>query len=454
MGQIVKTVWRAFSEVILTFGALACILVFIVWLYGLKPEDVRGYMHIGWPGWAWLICGLFLFAVSLWSSGYSLYVATRKHKAEISTLQRERASQVKELEAEAYKWKVSYEEKSLECRQAVEKLKEAALHQQPAGDVLSVELEPTKGKADKQVLVVTNKGKKQNLRAQCQILDDGKRILKSYPLSWESGAIVGPLSRDESGNLVIAIAGQDRQNELNYIALRTMSGGQWESVEFERWNFGEKPTDIKFLLNITVIGEETQTSKSGQFIVRPGTSSALEMVAAPSSVNPAAKCPHLLSYEGCEPFPGYYVFPSKTLTMQIVAIRNSDLEWPVTANNVIAKIEYRHKNGRDVFVVPEAMWIAPNVSPQLSGPQSRILIAPNDVARLAVVGEDNSEAKKKWVITRLDSSSVKELTAGRWDLKITITADNCDPYIGTGGFTIKPDGQIQYDDPEFRFAYE
>jgi hypothetical protein len=155
-------------------------------------------------------------------------------------------------------------------------------------DILMVDLQPTKGPDEKQLLVVTNRGQLQTFHAQCQLIGDstGRPILKSYQLYWESGAVRGPLSRDESGNLVIAIAGKDRQNELSYIALRTASGGQWQSVEFQRWNFGDTPTDIKYRLNITVIGEETQTSKSQQFILRPGISSALEMIPADFSEMP------------------------------------------------------------------------------------------------------------------------------------------------------------------------
>ncbi len=68
------------AEIILVLGALACIFV---WL-GIKPGDLR--MTSTWPHWAWLICGLLLFAISLWLSGYSLYVSTRKHKAEIAAI--------------------------------------------------------------------------------------------------------------------------------------------------------------------------------------------------------------------------------------------------------------------------------------------------------------------------------------------------------------------------------
>ena len=141
-----------------------------------------------------------------------------------------------------------------------------------------------RGKNSLQYLIVTNKGK--NRTSTHSVSDSVKKIsmvdesYKSYQVPWESGAIRGPLSRDESGNLVIAMAGQDRQNELEYIALRTMTGGQWESMEFERWNIGDNPTDIKYRLNITVIGEETQTSKSQKFILRPGKSCAMEMTVA------------------------------------------------------------------------------------------------------------------------------------------------------------------------------
>jgi hypothetical protein len=63
---IVKAVWKTFAEVIITLGALACILV---WL-GIKPSDLR--MNPTGPHIAWLIAGLVLFALSITMSMRSL----------------------------------------------------------------------------------------------------------------------------------------------------------------------------------------------------------------------------------------------------------------------------------------------------------------------------------------------------------------------------------------------
>jgi hypothetical protein len=49
------------ERIILALGALACVLV---WL-GIKPQEVT---HMTWPHWIWLILGLALFAISLYSS--------------------------------------------------------------------------------------------------------------------------------------------------------------------------------------------------------------------------------------------------------------------------------------------------------------------------------------------------------------------------------------------------
>jgi hypothetical protein len=64
--------YRFFSELMVTLGAVACILV---WL-GIKPTDV--HMTPTLPHMAWLAAGLILFVLSLASSLYSIYGSSRR----------------------------------------------------------------------------------------------------------------------------------------------------------------------------------------------------------------------------------------------------------------------------------------------------------------------------------------------------------------------------------------
>jgi hypothetical protein len=74
------------AEVTVVLGALACILQYLQ----VKPTDVRGYMHIGWPGWMWLVTALLLFAIGSGMSGYDLWmsiVANNGLKKQLSVLE-------------------------------------------------------------------------------------------------------------------------------------------------------------------------------------------------------------------------------------------------------------------------------------------------------------------------------------------------------------------------------
>jgi hypothetical protein len=80
-----KSVRGFLFQTLIGLGALACILVWA----GIKPGDLR--MSLAWPHWIWLVSGLLLFAISLWSSGRSLYlhrrVASQREKALESQIQ-------------------------------------------------------------------------------------------------------------------------------------------------------------------------------------------------------------------------------------------------------------------------------------------------------------------------------------------------------------------------------
>lgn len=78
MGSL-KRLWTAVYEVVLFFGALACVLAY------LEPKAAH-MTGIPLPHWLWLVAALTLFGIGLWLSGYSLYLDLRKHKKEITEI--------------------------------------------------------------------------------------------------------------------------------------------------------------------------------------------------------------------------------------------------------------------------------------------------------------------------------------------------------------------------------
>ena len=183
-------------------------------------------------------------------------------------------------EAEVYKWKVEYEKKSLEHRE----LQAATQITQPA-TVLSVEFEPTKGRSAEMFLKVTNKGGRQEFYAQCTILSNpvSPKLEAAFNLGWESGIDKLPLVREQTGNLLIATAWDDRDPDHRHEAgfagmgLQKLTGVIFREIEPERWRKYEKVNLPSYRLRIAVFGQKTQTSKSQEYILKPGTSCALEM---------------------------------------------------------------------------------------------------------------------------------------------------------------------------------
>lgn len=146
--------------------------------------------------------------------------------------------------------------------------------QTPAqSDVLPVELQPTKGPSCKQFLIVTNKGERQKFHAQCIVFDHSSRtVITSFDLGWDHRQSRElSLAHEESHKLLIARAWDDRTNKLEYISLVGL--GEEEKL-WERWNVNTDPAVI-YQLEIRIFGE--RGIRKQQFIVRPGTGTAIEM---------------------------------------------------------------------------------------------------------------------------------------------------------------------------------
>ena len=217
-------------------------------------------------------------------------------KAEVARIEKSHRAEIAHKDtflagasADTIKLQKQLENKDAECE---EKLRTRTATQE-AADVLAVGLEPTVGKSDKMFLKVTNKGPEQQFYAQCSILEnpESPKLQTVFDLGWEGSVSIKTISlnREQVGKLLIAAAGEDRVRNFSWMTLRALGG---ENIELERWEKGGRNTGLSYRLRITVFGVTTKTSKSKGFILRPGQSCALEMVAIacedgkPSLLNP------------------------------------------------------------------------------------------------------------------------------------------------------------------------
>lgn len=142
---------------------------------------------------------------------------------------------------------------------------------------VNVEFAPWEGQHDKMYLTITNRGPKQSFQAQCRILarrhDPNPPILRTYDLQWEYGGMALSLVPGQSGNLLIASAGENREEGMEWMKLESAVGLQ--SIE-SRWERGNK-TAPEYDLEIRIIGHESDKPQSDRFTVRAGSTRALEM---------------------------------------------------------------------------------------------------------------------------------------------------------------------------------
>ena len=165
---------------------------------------------------------------------------------------------------------------------------------------------------------------------------------------------------------------------------------------------------------------------------------------------PTSSLPHLLSYVHIDG-DGWFQMPFGSAFLQLVNISNTETVNPLTAHNVRARISYRHANGRNVFVVDEAMWRyrTPNGANQFP---SRVSINPNTTEKVVLLAQVQS-SPNKWFVANLQTGCREELTAGHWDVTVSLISDNCAPIEGKGGFTIlSGDGRLIYDTPALVFT--
>ena len=132
---------------------------------------------------------------------------------------------------------------------------------------------------------------------------------------------------------------------------------------------------------------------------------------------------------------------------QVVSIVNSQVDIPTVANNVRARIEYRHADS-ELFVVEDALWLAVPHQVEFT---TRVQIGSGKAALLCLMAQQPDSAPFTVIADVSQRSRNKTLRAGRWNVRVSVSSDNCQALAGTGGFTIFEDHRVAYDQPAFRF---
>jgi hypothetical protein len=142
---------------------------------------------------------------------------------------------------------------------------------------VNVEFAPWEGQFEKMYLTVKNRGAKQSFQAQCRTVgqrnDANPRQVRTFNLNWEYGGRALQLMPGESGNLLIASAGEDRTKGTEWMKLESASVGQGPS---SHWLRGAQKLP-EYDIEITILGQKSNQPQTELFTVRAGTSCALEM---------------------------------------------------------------------------------------------------------------------------------------------------------------------------------
>jgi TIR domain len=144
---------------------------------------------------------------------------------------------------------------------------------------LDVELTPSTGQAEQIFLTVKNRGRKETFHAQCRVVacrnDPNPPRLMTVNLAWEYDIRHLSLARGESGNLLIACAGEDKVHGLEWLQVRGYMGNNGPK---STWTRGQNDKLPEYDLEITVLGNGSNLPFVEHFTLRAGASCALEMV--------------------------------------------------------------------------------------------------------------------------------------------------------------------------------
>jgi hypothetical protein len=170
----------------------------------------------------------------------------------------------------------------------------------------------------------------------------------------------------------------------------------------------------------------------------------------PPSQEPPSPSEHnpILAYVEIHNLGGWSVVGVGDCTPQFFRVKNVQVDVENTANNVTARIEYRHASG-DFFSLPEALWVVRRTSGKdiSQSYAKRVFLAGNEEQSFVLFLADTGGPL---VVSEDFQSPLRQLQVGKWTARVTVTADNCTPLEGEVGFTLLPGFRLHYDSPAFR----
>jgi hypothetical protein len=147
----------------------------------------------------------------------------------------------------------------------------------------NVSLTPTSGPSDKMLLAVKNLGEDASFNVQCEIVnrrnDPNLLHRKTFDVKWEhSDSRETRLRHAESRNLLVALAVDDRQHELEYMRVCELLGNNLAVAEQSRWDREQRDNLPEYDLKFTVFSDNTRKPFIAAFTLKAGRRVALEMV--------------------------------------------------------------------------------------------------------------------------------------------------------------------------------
>jgi hypothetical protein len=148
-----------------------------------------------------------------------------------------------------------------------------------------------------------------------------------------------------------------------------------------------------------------------------------------------------LVFDVCRAWRLPYTFPVplSTQNLTVVYVRNNQLASAEPLYNVRARIDYLRDN-RPAFSIDAAVWWDENLKHALRT-VTRVDLEPNESQCFAVFMEPSDTnqpqgSPQTGLFAESDGFGARDLTAGRWTARITVTADHKEPLCGEIEFTV------------------
>ena len=155
---------------------------------------------------------------------------------------------------------------------------------------------------------------------------------------------------------------------------------------------------------------------------------------------------------------GGFIWGDSFLRPLVVRVSNTQEAIDVPANNARAVISYEHDDKRDRLST-SAVWATQGRQGielveriQIESGQTALLVLIFEYPPTPNLAAPGAKTTKDYLATGdlFSRSPYKKFNAGHWKVFIEVTSDNSAPLLLKGGFTIRRDETIKFDNPALR----